>query len=96
MRPKRSMQACARRAGVAASERSAATKIVGVPNCESSAATASPRVLSRPVTTSPPAPERAKVSAMARPMPCVEPVTSTTLPSSLISIPPPGTKFLFF
>lgn len=89
IRPNRPTHSSTSRPGAVVSARSAATNAVGVPAWESDVATSLPRAGSRPVTSRPPAPERASVSAIARPMPCVAPVTSTTLPSNRSSIPPP-------
>jgi methionine aminopeptidase type I len=63
------------------SPRSAARKTASPPLPAISATTASPRVWSRPVTTTA-APSRASSMAIARPMPEVEPVTTAFSPPS--------------
>src|SRR5262249_21724638 len=66
------------------SARSHSTKTPSQPTLVSSLATARPRALLRPQTSTPAAPRAANRRAAASPSPCVPPVTTANLPANCL------------
>src|SRR5208282_3549214 len=89
--PKRMSAASKISSGASGSSRSAATNKPAAPHRSTSATAAAPLAASLPVTTTAWAPALAAARAMAKPMPWVEPVTTTTRPFTLS--PPLGRSY---